>query len=326
MKAVCIHNYGCSEVLKYEDAPAPVAGKGEAVVKIAAAGLNFVDIYYRSGLYKAPQLPFIPGQEAAGTVASIGEGVSEVKPGDRVAYAMTQGSYAEFAVVPAWKLVQLPDNVDFKLGAAIMLQGMTAHYLTHSTFNLKRGQTAVVHAGAGGVGLLLIQIAKKLGATVFTTVGNEAKAELARGAGADQVIIYSKQDFETEVKRLTGARGVDVVYDSVGASTFEKSLNCLRPRGYLVYYGHSSGPVPPFDPAILVAKGSLFLTRPSLAHYVATREEVLSRANDLFRWVGNGELKVRIGHMFRLSEARKAHDELAGRRTTGKVLLLPNDN
>jgi len=326
MKAVCIHNYGCSEVLKYEDAPAPVAGKGEAVVKIAAAGLNFVDIYYRSGLYKAPQLPFIPGQEAAGTVASIGEGVSEVKPGDRVAYAMTQGSYAEFAVVPAWKLVQLPDNVDFKLGAAIMLQGMTAHYLTHSTFNLKRGQTAVVHAGAGGVGLLLIQIAKKLGATVFTTVGNEAKAELARGAGADQVIIYSKQDFETEVKRLTGARGVDVVYDSVGASTFEKSLNCLRPRGYLVYYGHSSGPVPPFDPAILVAKGSLFLTRPSLAHYAATREEVLSRANDLFRWVGNGELKVRIGHMFRLSEARKAHDELAGRRTTGKVLLLPNDN
>ena len=326
MKAVRIHNYGGSEVLKYEDAPAPVAGKGEAVVKIAAAGLNFVDIYYRSGLYKAPQLPFIPGQEAAGTVASIGEGVSEVKPGDRVAYAMTQGSYAEFAVVPAWKLLQLPDNVDFKLGAAIMLQGMTAHYLTHSTFNLKRGQTAVVHAGAGGVGLLLIQIAKKLGATVFTTVGNEAKGELARGAGADQVIIYSKQDFETEVKRLTGARGVDVVYDSVGASTFEKSLNCLRPRGYLVYYGHSSGPVPPFDPAILVAKGSLFLTRPSLAHYAATREEVLSRANDLFRWVGNGELKVRIGHMFRLSEARKAHDELASRRTTGKVLLLPNDN
>ena len=324
MKAVRVHNYGGSEVLKYEDAPVPVAAKGEAVVKIAAAGLNFVDVYYRSGLYKAPQLPFIPGQEAAGTVASIGEGVTEVKPGDRVAYAMTQGSYAEFAAVPAWKLVKLPDNVDFKLGAAIMLQGMTAHYLTHSTFALKRGHSAVVHAGAGGVGLLLIQIAKKLGATVYTTVGNEAKGELARGAGADEVIIYSKQDFETEVKRLTGGRGVEVVYDSVGASTFEKSLNCLRSRGYLVYYGHSSGPVPSFDPAILVAKGSLFLTRPSLAHYAATREEVLSRANDLFRWVGNGELKLRIGHTFSLAEAQKAHDELAGRRTTGKVLLIPN--
>ncbi len=323
MKAVRVHNYGGSEVLRYEDTPAPVAAKGEAVVKIAAAGLNFVDIYYRSGLYKAPQLPFIPGQEAAGTVASIGEGVTEVKPGDRVAYAMTQGSYAEFAAVPAWKLVKLPDNLDFKLGAAIMLQGMTAHYLTHSTFPLRQGQTAVVHAGAGGVGLLLIQIAKKLGATVYTTVGNEAKGELARGAGADEVILYSKQDFETEIKRLTGGRGVEVVYDSVGASTFEKSLNCLCPRGYLVYYGHSSGPVPSFDPSILVAKGSLFLTRPSLAHYAASRDEVLSRANDLFRWVGNGELKVRIGHTFPLSEARKAHDELAGRRTTGKVVLIP---
>src|SRR5207249_3049193 len=241
MKAVRIHNYGGSEVLKYEDAPAPVAGKGEAVVKIAAAGLNFVDIYYRSGLYKAPQLPFIPGQEAAGTVASIGEGVSEVKPGDRVAYAMTQGAYAEFAVVPAWKLVQLPDNVDFKLGAAIMLQGMTAHYLTHSTFPLKRGHKALVHAGAGGVGLLLTQVAKKLGATVYATVGSDAKAELAHAAGADETIIYSKLEFESEVKRLAPG-GVDVVYDSVGASTFEKSLNCLRPRGYMVLYGHSSGP------------------------------------------------------------------------------------
>ncbi|OLC31975.1 MAG: NADPH:quinone reductase [Acidobacteria bacterium 13_1_20CM_2_55_15] len=322
MKAIRVHNYGGPEVLEYEDAPAPVAGKGEAVVKIAAAGLNFVDIYYRTGLYKAPQLPFIPGQEAAGTVASIGEGVTEVKPGDRVAYAMTQGSYAEFAAVPAWKLVKLPENVDFKLGAAIMLQGMTAHYLTHSTFPLKQAQTALVHAGAGGVGLLLIQIAKKLGATVYTTVGNEAKGELVRDAGADEVIVYSRQDFEAEVKRLTGGRGVDVVYDSVGASTFEKSLNCLRPRGYLVYYGHSSGPVPPLDPAILVAKGSLFLTRPSLAHYAATREEVLSRANDLFQWLGKAELKVRIGHTFPLAEARKAHEDLAGRRTTGKVLLF----
>src|SRR5205085_11400270 len=265
----------------------------------------------------------IPGQEAAGTVTSIGEGVTEVKIGDRVAYAMTQGSYAEFAAVPAWKLVKLPDNLDFKLGAAIMLQGMTAHYLTHSTFPLKAGLTALVHAGAGGVGLLLIQIAKKLGATVYTTAGNEKKGELARGAGADEVILYSRQDFESEVKRLTGGRGVDVVYDSVGVSTFEESLNCLKPRGYLVYYGHSSGPVPPFDPSVLVAKGSLFLTRPSLMHYAATRDEVLWRAGDLFKWIGSGELKVRIGETFPLSEAGKAHEELAGRRTTGKVLLLP---
>jgi NADPH2:quinone reductase len=322
MKAVRVHNYGGPEVLKYEEAPAPTAGKGEAIVKVAATGLNFVDIYFRSGLYKAAQLPFIPGQEAAGTVTSIGEEVTEAKVGDRVAYAMTQGSYAEFAGVPAWKLVKLPDNVDFNLGAAIMLQGMTAHYLTTSTFQLKAGQSALVHAGAGGVGLLLIQIAKKLGATVYTTVGNEEKGELARGAGADEVIIYSKQDFESEVKRLTGGRGVDVVYDSVGATTFEKSLNCLKHRGYLVYYGHSSGPVPPFDPAILVAKGSLFLTRPSLQHYAATRDEVLWRAGDLFKWIGNRELKVRIGKTFPLSEAAKAHEELAGRRTTGKVLLL----
>jgi len=325
MKAVRVHNYGGPEVLKYEDAPVPVAGRGEAVVKIAAAGLNFVDIYFRTGLYKAPQLPFVPGQEAAGGVSSVGEGVTEVKVGDRVAYAMTQGAYAESAAVPAWKLVKLPDSVDLKLGAAIMLQGMTAHYLTHSTFQLRPGHTAVVHAGAGGVGLLLIQIAKKLGATVYTTVGNEPKGELARAAGADEVIIYSRQDFESEVKRLTGGRGVDVVYDSVGASTFEKSLNCLRPRGYLVYYGHSSGPVPAFDPGVLVAKGSLFLTRPSLMHYAASREEVLWRADDLFRWIAKGELTVKIGHTFPLAEAAKAHEELAGRRTTGKVLLLPSD-
>jgi len=323
MKAVRAHNYGDPEVLKYEDAPAPAPGKGEAIVQIVATGVNFVDIYYRSGLYKVPQLPFVPGQEAAGTVASIGEGVTEVKIGDRVAYAMTQGSYAEFAAVPAWKLVKLPDNIDFKLGAAIMLQGMTAHYLTHSTFPLKAGQTALVHAGAGGVGLLLIQIAKKLGATVYTTVGNEEKGDLARGAGADEIIIYSRQDFEAEVKRLTGSRGVDVVYDSVGVSTFEKSLNCLKPRGYLVYYGHSSGPVPPFDPSVLVAKGSLFLTRPSVMHYAATRDEVLWRTSDLFKWVGSGELKVKVGRTFPLSEAARAHEELAGRRTTGKVLLLP---
>ena len=322
MKAIRVHNYGGPEVLKYEEMPAPAAGRGEAVVKIAAAGLNFIDIYFRTGLSKAAQLPFTPGHEAAGTVTSVGEGVTEVKPGDRVAYAMTQGAYAEYAVVPAWRLVKLPDSVDFKLGAAIMLQGMTAHYLTHSTFPLKRGNQAVVHAGAGGVGLLLTQIAKRLGATVYATVGNDAKAELARAAGADETIIYSQQDFEAEVKRLSGG-AVDVVYDSVGADTFQKSLNCLRPRGYMVLYGYSSGPVPPVDPAVLAAKGSLFLTRPTLAHYSATRDEMLSRTSDLFRWLSAAELKFKVDHVFPLAEAAKAHEELAGRRTTGKVVLIP---
>jgi NADPH:quinone reductase len=322
MKAVRVHDYGGPEVLKYEDAPVPTAGKGEVVVKIAAAGVNFIDIYFRTGLSKAPQLPFIPGHEGAGTVSSIGEGVTEVNVGDRVAYAMSQGSYAEYAVVPAWRLVKLPDNIDFKLGAAILLQGMTAQYLTHSTFPLMSGHKALVHAGAGGVGLLLTQIAKMLGATVYATVGSETKATLARAAGADETIIYSKQDFATEVRRLAPA-GVDVVYDSVGASTFEKSLNCLRPRGYMVLYGHSSGPVPPVDPGTLVAKGSLFLTRPSLAHYAMTREETLSRCADLFQWLGVGVLKFRVDHVFPLAEAVKAHEELAGRRTTGKIVLIP---
>jgi NADPH2:quinone reductase len=322
MKAIRIHNYGGPEVMKYEDAPVPTAGKGEAVVKIAAAGVNFIDIYFRSGLSKAAQLPFIPGHEGAGTVSSIGEGVTEVKAGDRVAYAMTPGSYAEYAAVPAWRLVQLPDNVDFKLAAAIMLQGMTAHYLTHSTFPLTSGHKAVVHAAAGGVGLLLTQVAKKLGATVYATVGNEAKAALARAAGADETIIYSKQDFVAEVKRVSPA-GVDVVYDSVGASTFEKSLNCLRPRGYMVLYGQSSGPVPPVDPGTLAAKGSLFLTRPSLNHYALTRDEILFRTADLFRWFQAGELEFKVNHVFTLAEAGKAHEEVAGRRTTGKVVLIP---
>jgi len=320
MKAIRIHSYGGPEVLKYEDAPVPAAGKGEAVVKIAAAGVNFIDIYFRSGLQKAAQLPFTPGHEGAGTVVSTGEGVTDVQVGDRVAYAMSQGSYAEFAVVPAWKLVKLPANVDFKTGAALMLQGMTAHYLTHDTFPLKPGHKAVVHAGAGGVGLLLIQIAKKQGATVYTTVGNEAKAELARKAGADETIIYSKQDFEAEVKRFSGG-GVDVVYDAVGATTFEKSLNCLRPRGYMVLYGASSGPVPPVEAPMLAAKGSLFFTRPTLLHYAMSREEIVSRTSDLFRWIEDGELMLKVDHVFKLAEAAKAHEELAGRRTTGKVVL-----
>jgi NADPH2:quinone reductase len=309
--------------LKYEDAPAPKPAKGEAVVKIAAIGLNFIDIYFRTGLYKPPQLPFIPGSEAAGTVTEVGEGVTEVKAGDRVAYAMALGAYAEFAVVPAWRLVKLPDHMDFKAGAAIMLQGMTAHYLTHDTYPLKRGDRAVVHAGAGGVGLLLIQIAKRLGATVYATVGNEAKAKLARDAGADETIIYSSQDFESEVKRLTNVRGVDVVYDSVGVTTFEKSLNCLRPRGYMVLYGQSSGPVPPVDPSVLFSRGSLFLTRPSLTHYAMTRDETVARTSALFDWVGKGELKLRIGEVFPLQDAGKAQDALTGRQTTGKVVLTP---
>jgi len=323
MKAIRIHNYGGPEVLKYEDVPVPSAGKGEAVVKIAAAGLNFIDIYFRSGSSKAAQLPFTPGHEAAGTVSAVGEGVTEVRVGDRVAYALTQGgSYAEYAAVPAWRLVKLPNDIDFKLGAAIMLQGMTAHYLTHSTFPLTRGHRAVVHAAAGGVGLLLTQIAKKLGATVYATVGNEAKAELARQAGADETIIYSKHDFEAEVKRLA-PKGVEVVYDSVGASTFGKSLNCLRPRGYMVLYGQSSGPVPPVDAGVLVGKGSLFFTRPSLAHYSMTRDEILSRSSDLFRWLEAGELKFKVDHVFPLADAPKAHEAMAGRQTTGKVVLIP---
>ncbi len=323
MKAIRVHQYGGPEALKYEDVPEPKPGKGEAVIKIAAAGLNFIDIYFRTGTYKAPQLPFTPGSEAAGTVVSVGEGVTEVKAGDRVAYAMALGTDAEYAVAPSWRLVKLPDHIDFKSGAAIMLQGMTAHYLTHSTFSLKPEDKAIVHAGAGGVGLLLIQVAKKLGAKVYATVGNEAKAELARQAGADETIVYSQQDFEAEVKRLTEGRGVDVVYDSVGATTFDKSLNCLRPRGYLVLYGQSSGPVPPVDPAVLFAKGSLFLTRPSLAHYAVTREETLARTAALFAWIGKGDLKLRIGHTYPLHEAAEAHQALAGRQTTGKVLLIP---
>jgi NADPH2:quinone reductase len=323
MKSIRIHTHGGPEVLHYEDAPDPQPGKGEAVVKIAAIGLNFIDIYFRTGVYKPPQLPFIPGSEAAGTVTAVGEGVSEVKTGDRVAYAMSPGAYAEYAAVPAWRLVKLPDHLDFQSGAAIMLQGMTAHYLTHSTFPLKSGDRAVVHAGAGGVGLLLIQVVKKLGATVYATVGNERKARLAREAGADEAIIYSTQDFDAEVKRLTAGRGVDVVYDSVGASTFEKSLNCLRPRGYMVLYGQSSGPVPPVDPSVLFSKGSLFLTRPSLAHYAMTREETFARASALFDWVQSGELKLRIGQVYPLQEAAIAHEALTTRQTTGKVVLVP---
>ena len=322
MKAIRIHNYGGPEVLTQQDIAVPEPKAGEARVKIAAIGLNYIDIYQRTGLYPL-QTPFTLGMEGAGIVEAIGDGVTEVKTGDRVAYAMILGSYAEYAIVPAAKLAPLPANVDYKSGAAIMLQGMTAHYLTHSTYPLKRGDTALIHAAAGGVGLLLIQIAKMLGARVIGTVGNEAKAQLAKQAGADDVILYTQTDFLAEVKKLTAGKGAHVVYDSVGATTFDKSLDCLRPRGYIVLFGQSSGPVAPFDPGKLAAKGSLFLTRPSLAHYMLDRNELLQRANDLFNWTASGKLKLRIDGTFSLQDAADAHRRLEGRKTTGKVVLVP---
>jgi NADPH2:quinone reductase len=320
VKAVRVHTVGGPEVLQYDDVEIPKAGPGEAVVKIAASGLNYLDVQYRIGRLKVPT-PFVIGSEASGVVTDVGPGVTEVKAGDRVGYAMTLGSYAEYAVVPAWKLVVLPPGLDMQVAAGVMLQGLTAHYLTHSTFTLKPGDTAVVHAAAGGVGSVIVQVARIVGARVIATAGTEVKGELARQAGANDVIIYTKQDFEAEVKRLTDGRGVDVVYDSVGKDTFDKSLNCLRPRGMLALFGFSSGMVPPFDPAILGTKGSLFLTRPGLNQYMATRDELLSRMRDIFAWLASGALKIRIGHVFPMAEAQKAHEELEARRTTGKVLL-----
>ena len=324
MKAIRVHEYGGPEVLRYEDVPIPQPGEGQALVRLHAIGVNFIDVYMRmgQGIYRPP-LPFIPGQEGAGVVEAVGPGVTEFAPGDRVAYFGATGSYAEYAVVPVGRLVKLPEGLDFKLGAAVMLQGVTAHYLTHSTYPLKAGDTCLVHAAAGGVGLLLVQVAKRRGARVIGTVSTREKAELARSVGADEVIIYTEQDFEAEVKRLTDGRGLQVVYDSVGQATFDKSLSCLAPRGYMVLYGQSSGPVGPIDPQILNVKGSLFLTRPTTAHYTLTREEYLWRCNDILGWVASGELKVHIGAEFPLAEAAEAHRRLAGRQTTGKVLLIP---
>ena len=322
MKAVRVHQNGGPEVLRYEEIPVPEPGAGEARVKIEAIGLNYIDIYQRTGLYPI-KTPFTLGMEGAGIVDAVGANVVEVKKGDRVAYSMHLGSYAEYAVVPAWKLVPLPRHIDSRSAAAVMLQGMTAHYLTRSTYPLKKGETALVHAAAGGVGLLLIQVAKRTGATVFGTVSTEEKAKLAREAGADEVILYTQTDFLTEVKRLTNGVGIHVVYDSVGKDTFEKSLDCLRPRGYLVLFGNSSGPVPPFDLGRLAAKGSLFVTRPTLIHYASNREELLQRSGDLFKWIANGELKLRIDKTFALKDAAEAHRQLEARKTTGKVLLIP---
>ncbi len=321
MKAIRVHEFGGPEVLRIDDIALPEPGPGEARVKLAASGVNFIDIYHRKGLYPG-KLPLTLGQEGAGTVDAVGEGVSDVQMGDHVAYASVQGSYADYAIVPAARLVPVPASVPLKQAAAVMLQGMTAHYLAFSTFALKPGDTALVHAAAGGVGQLLVQIAKRRGARVFGTA-SAAKLDLARAAGADEVISYNEDDFEAAVKRLTDGKGVDVVYDSVGKTTFDKSLNCLRPRGYMVLYGQSSGPVPPMEPQVLNGKGSLFLTRPTLAHYTATRAELMERATDLFSWIAAGELNVAIDTTFALDAAADAHRYLEGRNTKGKVLLIP---
>jgi len=322
MKAIRVQSYGGSDQLVYQDVEKPQPQPNEALVKIEAIGVNFIDVYHRTGLYPLP-LPFTPGSEAAGTVESISSEVSDIAVGDRVAYAMAIGSYAEYAAVPASRLVKMPEDIDAQAGAAAMLQGMTAHYLSTSTYPLKSGDTALVHAAAGGVGLLLIQMAKRAGARVFGTVSTQKKSRLVREAGADEVILYTEEDFQQEVRRLTDGKGVQVVYDSVGKTTFMKSLDSLAPRGVLALFGQSSGSVPSFDAALLAQKGSLYLTRPSLANYVLTREELLWRASDVLNWITTGELKLRIERTFPLSEAAEAHRQLEGRATTGKILLLP---
>src|SRR6266581_1404882 len=322
MKAIRVHAPGGPEALRYEDVAQPSPTAGQVLVKVEAAGVNYIDVYQRTGLYKVAT-PFTLGQEAAGVVSAVGPGVTDPKPGDRVAYTSILGAYAEYAVVPADRVVVLPDGVTTRQAAAAMLQGMTAQYLASTTYPLKAGDTCLVHAAAGGVGQLLCQVAKLRGARVIGTVSTEEKAELAREAGADEVILYTQQDFEVEVKRLTDGAGLQVVYDSVGQTTFTKGLNCLAPRGMMVLYGQSSGPVGPFDPQVLNQKGSLFLTRPTLHHYIASREELALRAEEVFDWVREEKLRVRIAAELPLAQAAEAHRLLEGRRTTGKVLLIP---
>ncbi len=322
MKAIRVHAPGGPEALRYEDVPQPTPGAGQLLVKVEATGVNFIDVYQRTGHYKV-ELPFTLGQEAAGVVTAVGSGVTGVTVGARVAYAAVLGAYAEYATVPADRVVVLPDGVSSTQGAAVMLQGMTAHYLASTTYPLEPGDGCLVHAAAGGVGLLLCQIAKLRGARVIGTVSTREKAELARAAGADEVMLYTEQDFEAEVKRLTNGAGLQVIYDSVGKTTFEKGLNCLAPRGMMVLYGQSSGPVGPLDPQVLSQKGSLFLTRPTLVHYIATRAELVARAGELLGWIKQGTLKVRIGRELPLAQAAEAHRLLEGRKTTGKVLLIP---
>jgi NADPH2:quinone reductase len=302
--------------------PVPSPKPNEAIVQIKAAGVNFIDVYFREGRYPA-QLPFVDGQEASGVVTEVGNEVTNVQPGDRVAYTGGLGSYAEYAAVPANRLIKIPDELDFDQAAAAMLQGMTAHYLLYSTYQLKQGETSLIHAAAGGVGLLLVQMAKNIGARVIGTAGTQEKAQLAREAGADECIVYTEADFETETKRLTDGKGVHVVYDGVGKATFDKDLNVLLPRGYLVLFGGSSGAVPPFDLIKLSQKGSLFITRPTLVNYTATREELEWRANDVLSWIAAGKLKLRIHQTYPLADAAQAHRDLEGRKTTGKLLLIP---
>jgi NADPH:quinone reductase len=322
MKAIQIHSVGGPDVLQLAELAIPEPGPGQVLIRIEAVGVNFIEIYFRKGVYKAT-LPLTPGSEAAGTVEKLGSGVTGFEEGDPVASVSVLGSYAEYALVPAEKLLKVPSRLTPEKAAAALQQGITAHYLAYSTYELKAGDTALVHAGAGGVGLLLTQIASRLGAKVISTVSTREKAELSREAGAAEVILYTEQDFEAEVKRITGGRGVDVVYDSVGKTTFDKSLNCLRPRGLLALFGASSGPVPPFDLIQLSGKGSLFVTRPTLWHYVATRAELEWRAGKILDWAATGELKLRTEHMYPLAEAAQAQIDLESRKTTGKILLEP---
>ena len=322
MKAIQVSRMGGPEVLEYVEVPTPEPGPGQVRVRLEAIGLNYIDTYHRTGLYPL-ELPFIPGLEGSGTVDELGLDVSTLSVGDRVAYSGIPSSYAELVIAPEGRLVKLPEGLEPPDGAAVMLQGMTAHYLSHDSFPLKAGDTALVHAAAGGVGLLLVQMAEMCGATVYGTVSTDEKAALATGAGADEIIKYTEQDFEEEVRKLTDGRGVDVVYDSVARTTFEKSLECLRPLGYLVLFGQSSGPIEPFDPVILSQKGSLFLTRPTLVDHIATREALEKRAGEVLGWVRNGDLKLRIDRTLHLSQVEEAHRLLEGRKTKGKVLLLP---
>jgi NADPH:quinone reductase len=329
MRAVRVHELGGPDVLRYEEVPAPQPKAGEVLVRVAAAGVNYLDIYYRSGFHWGGHhgrgLPYIPGAEAAGTVVDLGANVTDVKIGDRVAYGISNGygSYAELHALPAWHVYKIPQSIAFEDAAAIMLQGMTAHYLTHSTYPVKPKDTVLVHAAAGGTGLLLVQIAKMRGARVFGTVSTDEKARLAQAAGADATITYTEQDFAAEVGKLTGGKGVNAVYDSVGKTTFEKTLDCLAPLGSLIIFGQASGPVPPFDTSILNAKGSLTLARPSLTHNVASHADVLWRAGDLFNWLAQGKLAIRLGGIYPLPQAADAHRQLESRKSTGKILLVP---
>ena len=322
MQAIQILTTGSADVLTLRDLPTPTPGPGEALIRIEASGVNFIDTYFREGRYPA-QLPYTLGQEAAGIIVAVANDVTTVKAGDHVAWCLIPGTYAQLAVAPADRLIHIPDGVTFQQAAAAILQGMTAHYLSHSTYAIQRGDEILIHAGAGGTGLLLIQMAKARGARVFTTVSTDEKADLARAAGADEIIFYTREDFATKVKALTNGRGLPVVFDSVGKSTFEKSLECLRPRGTLVLFGGASGAVPPFDLIRLSTMGSLYITRPTLKDYVATRADLEARANDVFNAVVNGTLKLRLEHTYPLAAAAHAHRDLESRQTTGKLLLIP---